>query len=125
MATFIGWFVLSNHCALGEIGSHPAAQTQHGCCHNGGASQPVKEPARGQDTECCKSLHVVMSAKEKLADVSPPSVAVVFTTWVLIRDIQPQEVVVPFGDTGPPRGESFSELVLHRSLRSHAPPFLA
>ncbi len=125
IATFIGWMVLSNHCALGGIGSRAAAQKSHGCCHNG-ASQPAKEPAHGgRSTECCKSLHAVIPGATKLADAPPPFVIGAFVAWVLVRDAQPQVVVVPFGDTGPPRAESFSELVLHRSLRSHAPPFLA
>ena len=125
MATFIGWFVLSNHCALGGIGSRAAAQKAHVCCHNG-TSQPVKEPANGgQSTECCKSLHAVVPDGAKFADVPPPFLVGAFVAWVLVRDAQPQAVIVPFGDTGPPRAESFSELVLHRSLRSHAPPLLA
>ncbi len=124
MATFVGWFVLSNHCALG-IGSRGAAQKAHGCCHNG-TSQPVKEPTDRQGMMgCCKSLHAVMPDGAKLTDLPPPFMVGAFVAWVLIRDAQPQVVVVPFGDTGPPRAESFSELVLHRSLRAHAPPFLA
>ena len=125
MATFIGWFVLSNHCALAGIGARAAAQKPHHCCHND-PSQPVKQPADGQGLMgCCKSLHAVVPEGAKLDEVPPLFVVGDFVPWVLIRDAQPQAVVVPFGDTGPPGAESFSELVLHRSLRSHAPPFLA
>ena len=125
MVTLIGWFVLSNHCALGGIGSRAAAQKTHDCCHNG-TSQPSKEPTdREGMMGCCKSLHAVMPDGAKIADVPPPFVVGASVGWVVIRDAQPRVVVVAFGDTGPPRAASFSELVLHRSLRSHAPPFLA
>lgn len=125
MATFVGWFVLSNHCALGGIGSRGAAQKAHGCCDNG-TSQPVKAPTDGEGRMgCCKSLHAVVPEGAQFADGPPPFVVGAFVAWVLIRDAQPQVLLVPFGDTGPPGSESFSELVLHRSLRSHAPPFLA
>ena len=125
MVTFIGWFVLSNHCALGGIGARAAAQKMHGCCDNG-TSQPAKEPTdREGMMGCCKSLHALAPDGAKLTDIPPPFVIGAFVVFGLIRDTQPQAVLVPFGDTGPPRAASFSELVLHRSLRAHAPPFLA
>ena len=124
IVTLIWWFVLSNHCALGGIGSRAAAQNAHACCHHG-ASQPVKESGDGEGKMgCCKSLHAVMPDDAKLADVPPPLGVSEFVPWVLIRDAQPQAVIGPFGATGPPRAESFTELVLHRSLPSHAPPFV-
>jgi hypothetical protein len=87
----------------------------------------VKEPTDGgKGTECCKSIHATVSAGAKLADIPPPlSVGDPFTTWMFARELRIQEVEVAFGDTGPPAALSFSELVLHRSLRSLAPPFSA
>jgi len=125
MATLISWFVLSNHCAMGGMGSCVTVQKVHGCCHND-TSKPAEEPGGSQPgTECCKSLHAVVPNVAKLADAPSIVEAGAFIAWVITRDAQPQAVVVLFCDTGPPRAESFSELVLHRSLRSHAPPFLA
>jgi len=37
----------------------------------------------------------------------------------------PPEPVAAFHEHGPPFAASFSELVLHRSLRAHAPPVIA
>lgn len=68
MVTFLGWFVLSNHCAIGRMLPRAEAESQkaHGCCHNG-TSQPVKEPGDGrQGMQCCKSLHVVVPDGAKL-----------------------------------------------------------
>jgi hypothetical protein len=108
------------------MGSLSAVQQVHGCCHNGGGP-PLKEPTDGgKGTECCKSVHATVSAGAKLADIPPPCfVADSFTNWMFARELQIQEVEVAFGDTGPPVALSFSELVLHRSLRSLAPPFFA
>ena len=125
VTTFIGWFVLSNHCALGRMAPRAEAET-HGCCHNG-MSQPAKAPAdSGRSIECCKSLHAVVPDGGGLADLAPPLLAGASVVWMLIPALELETALVPFGDTGPPpRVASFSELVLHRSLRSHAPPFLA
>jgi hypothetical protein len=86
----------------------------------------VQEPTDGgKGTECCKSIHATVSAGAKFADIPPLSVADPFTTWIFARELRIQEVEVASGDTGPPAALSFSELVLHRSLRSLAPPFFA
>lgn len=125
IATLMGWFVLSNHCALGGIGSRVGAKRPHECCHSD-TSQPAKEPTDHEGMMgCCKSLHALAPDGAKLTDVPPAFVAGAIVAFGLTRDAQPQAEVVPFGDTGPPRVASFSELVLHRSLRSHAPPFFA
>jgi len=126
VATLIAWFVLSNHCALGGMGSRSSVQQVHGCCHNGGGP-PVKEPTDGgKGTECCKSIHATVSAGAKLADIPPPLCAAdPFITSMFAGGLRIQEVEAAFGDTGPPAALSFSELVLHRSLRSLAPPFSA
>jgi hypothetical protein len=124
--TLVGWFVLSNHCALAGLAKRTAIEKEHACCHNG-TSAPTKEPTDGgQGMQCCKSVHALAPDTAKPAD-SPVSLVVgaVFA-WVDTFNLDGVASRVSTVDTGPPpRAASFSELVLHRSLRSHAPPFLA
>ena len=124
--TLVGWIVLSNHCALRSKARPTEAGKEHACCHNG-ASQPAQEPMNGgQGMQCCKSLHALAPDPAKLADVSPLVVVGAVVAWIETLNLGSGPVPVLAVDTGPPpRASSFSELVLHRSLRSHAPPFLA
>ena len=124
--TLSGWFVLSNHCALGRMAQTPQAKKEHACCHNGD-SKPARQPADGErDVQCCKSLHAVVPDGVKDAALTPPSFVVAILPSLLALETQTVEAVLLASDTGPPpRAASFSELVLHRSLRSHAPPFFA
>ena len=123
--TFAGWIVLSNHCALGRVVQTAQAQKEHACCHNGD-SQPARQPANGgQGVQCCKSLCVIMPDGAKSFDPPPPAFVLAILAALLTRESRTDDPVVLASDTGPPpRAASFSELVLHRSLRSHAPPFL-
>jgi hypothetical protein len=123
--TLMSWFVLSNHCALGRMASSAQAQKEHACCHND-APKPAQEPVDGkQGAQCCKSLRAVVPDGVKSTELTPPMVLIAVLAAVLTREVQTEGVAAAVGDTGPPRASSFSELVLHRSLRSHAPPFLA
>ena len=124
--TLAGWFVLSNHCALGRMAQTPQVKKEHACCHNGD-SKPAKEPADGkQGVQCCKSFRAVVPDGVKAAALTPPSFVVAILPELPALETQPVAGVILAGDTDPPpRAASFSELVLHRSLRSHAPPFLA
>ena len=123
--TLMSWFVLSNHCALGHMASSVQAQKEHACCHND-APKPAQEPVDGkQGTRCCKSLRAVVPDGVKSTEFTPPMVLIAVLAEEFTREVQTGGVAVAVGVTGPPRAASFSELVLHRSLRSHAPPFLA
>ena len=120
--TVVGWFVLSNHCALGSAAKRTGAKNEHACCHNG-ISQPAKEPVDGkQEMQCCKSLHALMPDASKFGE-PPPLLLVAVIEWAETLSLKKKAVPVSALDTGPPpQAASFSELVLHRSLRSHAPP---
>jgi len=123
--TFLGWFVLSNHCALGRMMQSAPPEQSRSCCHSE-APKPVQEPSHGDPcAHCCKSLHAVMPGVAKAADPVPPMSIIVVLPLLLTLEASTGEAVLIASDSGPPRAASFSELVLHRSLRSHAPPFLA
>ena len=124
LMTFLGWFALSNHCALGLMAETAAARKEHSCCHNGKPG-PAKEPADGRRSpECCKSLHAVTPEAAKLPATPAPAPAVLPIAWTPALDAQMTAQSASAGDTGPPPDvPTFAGLVLHRSLRSHAPPF--
>ena len=124
--TLVGWLVLSNHCALGSVAKQKEVKAEHACCHNG-TSPPAKEPLNGgQGLQCCRSIHVIVSDTAKLTDVPVLFAVEGVLDWSEARIPDGGTTFFPTLHTGPPlRAASFSELVLHRSLRSHAPPFLA
>lgn len=121
-AVLLSWFTITNHCALGLMKPTAQAKSAHaGCCS--GESAPAK-PAPGNGVrECCKSIHVEL----------PGTVAVTFDVSSFHLDLPLPahwNTVHLIGtrcenfmrDHGPPRSLTFAELVLQRSLLSHAPP---
>src|SRR5438093_9646172 len=117
------WIAISNHCAFAAVASEMhKAQTE--CPFH---SKPAKEKEQPSQVQCCKILRAVFFAKNK--------------TWA--RDdaqfgvanfpIQARSLVVcslraatPLSlNSGPPGALSFAELILQRSLLTHAPPFVA
>ena len=124
--TLLGWFVLSNHCALGRMAPSAPAKDEHACCRNDSPSSPVQAPSGGkQGAECCKSVHALIPDGIKAGELKPSDFAVAILLALPADVILPVSAETIAADTGPPDARSFSELVLHRSLRSHAPPLLA
>ena len=124
MALF-GWFVLSNHCALGRVAQQAQAKKEHACCHNG-TSQPEKKTPHGDEgVQCCKSLHAVVPGDAKLPVASALEILVLPIAWPVFA-VALTDLSAAAPATGPPPDSpTFAELVLHRSLRSLAPPFIA
>jgi hypothetical protein len=116
--TMLGWFALSNHCALGRMMQGAPAKKAPGCCHSE-APKPAKDD---QCTHCCKWAQAVVPDSVKTAE--PTALMCIIIPSLLTIEGQTSKVVLLTSGIGPPpRAASFSELVLHRSLRSHAPPF--
>lgn len=117
------WLVASNHCAIGLMKPVPGTAAVHAVCHS---CQPVPmkpQPASGGDRECCKALQG-MPADTAKVDVKYD--AALFTLIDFVVTAVPSAVAPQTTralDTGPPRSISFAELILQRSLLSHAPPF--
>jgi hypothetical protein len=121
------WLAISNHCALGSLVKNVrSAQTHAHCCGSGAPQEGGKVP--GSDTrECCKTLHSLPApTPDKLAKLAPEPL-MASLVWDLVVEVWPAQAARDgeLFDTGPPSAWSFAELVLHRSLRSHAPPFPA
>lgn len=101
----------------------PGTAAVHASCH-GCKSEPMKpQPASGGARECCKALRG-MPADTAKVDVKPD--AALFTLLEFVLTAVPSAAALQTAtalDTGPPRPISFAELILQRSLPSHAPPF--
>jgi hypothetical protein len=106
----------------------PSAVRQHaGCC--GHQTRIPGSPARNAPArECCAALHGTIPTPEKalaaplFADHGFQPVAL----WTLRYSMALETSALEPIETGPPpNGPSFAELVLQKSLRSHAPPLAA
>ena len=121
------WFVASNHCALGLM-QGPRASLEHASCCSGKGQTPAQPSDKTPVKECCKSLQATLPAFAK--DFTPqPSLdfaPVSLTSGVPSLFAPVENASVSELENGPPtEARSFAELVLHRSLRSLAPPTLA
>lgn len=122
-----GWFALSQRCALGQVfrGSERAALHQE-CC--GMMSQlPEQTPANGSPSaDCCRELSVLLPHVPQLSGAALADRVPLPFTWLLgwrsLDEVRDWLLLEP---GPPPDHRGFVEMVLHRSLRSHAPPILA
>jgi hypothetical protein len=116
------WIALSNHCAFAAVATEiNTAQTE--CPFH---SKPAKQKEQPSQVQCCKVLRAVVFAKTKdwarddakFCDANLPVQAGAFVVQC------PRAVAPLLLDTGPPGAFSFAELILQRSLFTHAPPFV-
>ena len=114
------WIAISNHCAIRALATKTDT-AQSGCPFH---SKPAK-PQSPQSTECCKILRAISNAPVKnLAPVivDLPQVEPAFVEILILPT--PKISFTPATlETGPPGKSLFAELM--RSMRAHAPPFLA
>ena len=119
--TISSWFAISNHCAISAIVAK-AQPAQAGCPFH---SKPAKPQPQPSGTECCKILRAVTDAGIK--DLRPSAVDLPDINLALAEFAILAPPKISFSpatlDTGPPGKTSFLEL--NRSLRAHAPPFVA
>jgi hypothetical protein len=121
----VAWFGASNHCALGALQGAGAVHQHAGCCchHSRIPDAPRNAPVK----ECCAALHSTLPTTEK--SPAPPVTLDGDSQSVDLQpaglSIRPETSKIEPIETGPPRAHSFAELVLQRSLRSHAPPLTA
>jgi hypothetical protein len=121
LAVVVSWFAFSNRCALGLLlSSRQAAAVQHHCCDK--QDLPKQAPSKGS-LECCKVFHVVANGEAKAPALESFALLPAATIQGSVLLLIPEDEVR--ADAGPPPVGSFTELVLQRSLRSHAPPFVA
>lgn len=127
VAMLFGWLGLSQRCALGQmLKTAQTAAVQHECCKRD-SQQPLKAPTDGsRGAECCQALSVLVPDGAKLP-LTPLTESVCLAFEGIFAALQPRSVEsTAVFDTGPPPDvPAFAELVLHRSLRSLAPPLLS
>jgi len=115
------WFAISNHCALVAL----AAKTdsaQAGCPFH---SKPAKQDKQSTEAQCCKILRAVAPLPTKSwarDDAKLSNTNDCRSEGARIFSDSPTILVPLLLDTGPPRAQSFAELILQRSLPIHAPP---
>jgi len=123
---FFAWLVFSNHCALVEllaVKTAPAPAEEHGCCNHHPAPAKDGKPRPPMQLECCKSLTVLVHDGVKLPAAAPLEVVALAVGWLAVPALAlPGEEGATPATGPPPDAPGFAELVLHRSLRSHAPP---
>jgi hypothetical protein len=122
----IAFTVLSNHCALAKSMARDAGwegAERGDCCHQESAPAKQKSPCPQVPTGCCTTLKVTMPDEAKVPGEPVAAPAPLVATWLemLIPERTEREPAEP-GSDHPPNVPGFVELVLHRSLHSHAPP---
>jgi len=115
--TVCSWLAISNHCAIGALTTR-VKPAESSCPFH---SKPAKP--QSNQAECCKSLRALAKTPAKLPTRSivdlPGTHTLQLPTFApLIVHLTPRAL-----DTGPPGKTSFSDF--NRSMRPHAPPFLA
>jgi hypothetical protein len=122
MVTILSWVVLSNHCALGGMQT-PAAKGAPTCC--GMASLPLEsgETPDAPVIVCCKGMHAVTQPADLLPDCEELAASLnIFIEAIAGAPVQENVDVPPF-ESGPPEGAAtLAELLIQKSLLSHAPP---
>lgn len=123
----LSWFVLTNHCALATLHARlaPSAQAEDDVppCHKKTHQAPVKEVPCKQMAQCCTTAKASLAGKIEVKFDTAKFELFVLSVLALLAPERAQPVLVSIYDHGPPRAESFAELVLQRSLLSHAPPY--
>ena len=123
--TAVAWFLISNHCVLGELqhASQTKASCHQPCC---GDRAPAKNKTENV-TECCKTLHATLAGAKDFAgcDSSLFALQLYFVRPIVFTDDPGASSRVVELDTGPPFVSTFAESVLQRSILAHAPPPLA
>jgi len=117
------WIAVSNHCAFAAVATHIDTRQTECPFH----SKPAKQKEQSSQVQCCKILRAVVFTQlkawerdnAKFSDANFP-VETGASVVCSLRTIAPLLL-----DTGPPGALSFAELILQRSILTHAPPFLA
>ena len=127
--TIFAWMVLSNHCAIAEMltaKTAPVPAKEHGCCNHHPAPAKDEKPRSPMQQGCCKSLTVLLHDGVKLPVAASLIVSAMPVGCLVVpAPTLPEEKSAASATGRPPDIPGFVELVLHRSLRSHAPPLAA
>jgi len=118
------WLAISNHCAFAALATKTDSM-QNECPFH---SKPAKQEKQSTGAQCCKILRAVASVATKswARDDAKLSGTDPYCGQQVLSVACSQMAMATWNpNTGPPDAYSFAELILQRSLRAHAPPFLA
>jgi hypothetical protein len=124
LVAVVSWVTISNHCALAAFASERSPSQTDCCPHH---ADPAKQQKQPDVQPCCRILRAIVAHPAKnptcrAIDIPRADLA----SAELIIFAPPKISVKPNAlDTGPPGAFSFAELILQRSILSHAPPSLA
>ena len=125
VVTIVAWLSISNHCAVAAVVSANTQPSEMHC--HGPQPSPAKKDG-GKEMPCCKVLRATIAKDQSIvqdpAMLAQPIQYPAIVEILLFSALQPSGISNEF-DTGPPFVSSFAELILQRSLFSHAPPFLS
>jgi len=124
----LAWNVTTTHCAFAAATASvtPASsEDANECPMHAAKKTPKPEKKKGcADVPCCKNL----PAAKPVSPVFACKLMPVLSIGDYLSSTPPQlELAPPVShteklDTGPPSFDSFTELVLRRSIPAHAPP---
>jgi len=127
MLLLVAWFAMSNHCALGVLCGMPlttVAETQKKCCssHSNGGAEEREVPSG----VCCKTLRALPTevGAKVLKMLDTPLLAELVWPAFEEEDAVANAARLFPRDAEPPGVRSFAEIVLQRSVLSHAPPLV-
>jgi len=115
---------ISNHCALAAFASEKSPSQMDCCPHH---AAPAKQQKQPDMQPCCRILRAIVAPVAKSPTCSAIDLSIVDLAVAELVTFAPPEIPSDQTtlDTGPPGAFSFAELILQRSILSHAPPFLA
>ena len=124
LLTLLAWFSISNHCAFGALIAETNSAVAPMHCHGDQPTPPKKSSE--QEMPCCKILRATLAKTDHGAghDALAFVLQHYFAPSLFFGDDMRHTSLPEELDTGPPFVSSFAELILQRSLFSHAPPFL-
>ena len=129
IVALFAWMVLSNHCALAlmfPVKSSPIAAAEPSCCKGQPRPADGDAPCPQMPQGCCKTLKVAMPDAAKIPQATLTPILPVVAEWFAALALAMPEKRSAITATGPPPDSpTFVELVLNRSLLSHAPPVSA
>jgi hypothetical protein len=129
LVTILSWLLATNHCAIAQEMTTPAAKDSappgHSHCPTHGPKPDGKEDGQGLMT-CCLALKVSLNPAQGLASYDA---GLSILKWLLPEFPQPdfgnEASAVWHCDHGPPKVPSYAEQVLQRCILSNAPPVLS
>jgi hypothetical protein len=117
----LSWLVVTNHCAMGLMLRPVNSAVMHAHCHSTGGDDSKQVPGDGV-RECCRAIKANLPDQIAVPLDASQGESVVHALILSIAAPALEPELGFFRDHGPPRAVSFAEIVLQRSLLSHAPP---